>query len=665
MDGINKAKMKNNIPTYPAGTFCIEQVGGGAGYLLLDALIESHDDMAVYCGWTSFKIRTLNSAAARFFGVAKRDAIGKGFFDLMPVQFAQGELDEIISLKNDREQMVELLVNTADDRAFNIKAAAMGDGIVFIVKSVSKIAEASEETNFKMLFENMSSGFVFLKGIPDDRGNIVKHQVLDVNSAFEIYFDKDKEQAIGKNIDEIIPDIDESIMRILSKSALTGNSYSGKYYHPSTKKHFEVRTYSPRKGFSAAVFNDIKHEMEVRNDLKIKNEISKAFALGHDPSLYKVVLDFVLKNTESRGGFIGYVHQGKEVICLAHDDPDKLPPLDEHGDLKLEIKGNGLEVVLNTKEQLLENNTYGCDQILTTPVMDNDNVIGIICCSDSKTTFTPKAKNFVLGLAEYISPLMVAEIKERKYKRQLVEEKERAEQNEKLKTAFLANMSHEVRTPMNSIIGFGQLLAKSTSLSDKDRLYVDYISQASKRLLYIIENIMEMSKLQTQQSKATISSVNVNSMLKTIYNEMETFANAKHIDLIAMPSVADDASNIVTDSYKVKKTLTCLISNGIKFTSKGSVSYGYNIDGGFITFFVRDTGIGIRKELHESIFTSFQQAENVLERKYDGVGVGLSLCKGYIDILGGSIWLESAPNEGSTFYFRLKNLDTKPHQMLN
>ncbi|MBQ1696340.1 MAG: PAS domain-containing protein [Bacteroidales bacterium] len=657
--------MKTNIPTYPAGTFCIEQVGGGAGYLLLDTLIESHDDMAVYCGWTSYRIRTLNSAAARFLGVTKQEAVGKGFFELMPAQFAQGDLEEIASLKNDREQVVELLLNTADDKAFNVKVAAMDDGVLFIIKGVSKVADNSEETNFKMLFENMSSGFVFLKGVTDDRGNITNHQILDINSAFEIYFDKDKDQAIGKNIDDIIPDIDESVMRILTKSALTGNSYSGKYYHPSTKKHFEVRTYSPRKGFSAAVFNDIKHEIEVRNDLIIKNEISKAFALGHDVSLYKVVLDFIFKTTESRGGFIGYVHQSKEVICLAHNDQEKLPPIDEHGDLKLPIQGNGLEEVLSTKEQLLETDTWGCREILTTPVMDGDKVIGIICCSDPARTYDFKSKNFVKGLADYMSPLMVAEIKERLYKRQLVEEKERAERNEKLKTAFLANMSHEVRTPMNSIIGFGQLLAKSPTLSSKDKLYVDYISQASKRLLYIIENIMEMSKLQTQQSKATISSVNVNSMLKTIYNEMETFAHAKHIDLIAMPSVADDDSNIVTDSYKVKKTLTCLISNGIKFTSKGSVSYGYNIDGSFITFFVRDTGIGIRKELHESIFTSFQQAENVLERKYDGVGVGLSLCKGYIDILGGSIWLESSPNEGSTFYFRLKNLDVKPHHLLN
>jgi two-component system CheB/CheR fusion protein len=657
--------MKNDVSTYPAGTFCINQAGDGVGYLLLDALIESHDDMAIYCEWTSYRIRTLNSSAARFLGVTKNEALGKGFFDLMPAQFAMGDYEEIASLKADRKQMVELLINTSNDKAFNIKAAAMNDGVLFIIKNVNKISESSEETNFKMLFENMSSGFVFLKGITDDKGNITNHQILDINSAFEIYFDKDKEQAIGKNIDDVIPDIDESVMRILAKSALTGNSYSGKYYHPATKKHFEVRTYSPRKGFSAAVFNDIKHEIEVRNDLMIKNEISKAFALGHDASLYKVVLDFVLKNTGSRGGFIGYVHQGREVICLAYNDKGYLPSPDANGDLILEIKNNGLEIVFDSKEQLLETNTFDCNEILTTPVMDKDKVIGIISCTDPQTTFTPKAKNFVQGLADYISPLMVAEIKERQYKCQLVEEKERAEQNEKLKTAFLANMSHEVRTPMNSIIGFGQLLAKSTSLSNKDRLYVDYISQASKRLLYIIENIMEMSKLQTQQSKATISSVNVNSMLKTIYNEMETFAHAKHIDLIPQPSVSDDDSNIVTDSYKVKKTLTCLISNGIKFTSKGSVSYGYHIEGNYITFFVRDTGIGIRKELHESIFTSFQQAENVLERKYDGVGVGLSLCKGYIDILGGSIWLESAPNEGSTFYFRLKNLDTKLSQLLN
>lgn len=252
---------------------------------------------------------------------------------------------------------------------------------------------------------------------------------------------------------------------------------------------------------------------------------------------------------------------------------------------------------------------------------------------------------------------MVAEIKERLYKRELVEAKNRAERNEKLKTAFLANMSHEVRTPLNSIMGFGQLLAKKTStLSSKDKLYADYILQAGRRLLFIIENIMEMSKLQTQQSTLMVSSVNLNFLLNCVYREMETFALAKHISLVPMPSCADDESNVITDSYKVKRTLLCLISNGIKFTNQGSVSYGYTIEGQDITFFVRDTGIGIRKELHESIFTTFQQVENVLERKYDGVGIGLSICKGYIDMLGGKIWLESAPNEGSTFYFRLKNL---------
>lgn len=88
--------MKINIPTYPAGTFCIEQVGGGAGYLLLDSIIETHDDMAVYCGWTSYRIRTLNSAAARFLGVTKKEAVGRGFFDLMAAQFSQGELEEFL-----------------------------------------------------------------------------------------------------------------------------------------------------------------------------------------------------------------------------------------------------------------------------------------------------------------------------------------------------------------------------------------------------------------------------------------------------------------------------------------------------------------------------------------------------------------------------------------
>ncbi|MCR5454461.1 MAG: PAS domain-containing protein [Bacteroidales bacterium] len=650
--------MKSKIPTHINDEFFVK-AGGDKGYHLLDLLIDTHEDSAVFCDWTSYKILALNTSASRMLGMSKSETIGKGFFDLMPVQFAQGDIEEIASLRTDASHMVELLLDTPDERAYNIKASAFMQGILFIVKTVSKSGDSTEETNFKMLFENMSSGFVFLKGVTDEKGNIVNHQILDINSAFEIYFDKDKGQAIGKPIGEVIPDLDESLMRILSKSALTGNSYSGKYYHPITKKHFEVRTYSPRKGFSAAVFNDIKHELEIRNDLIIKNEISKAFALGNSTNLYSVVLELILRTTETKHGYIGYM-DGKQLVCFARIGNVISGIYDEQGnEIFSQIKNTGIEVVLDTKEQLLESNVYDFNMVLTTPVLDGDKVIGLIGCATREKIYNEKSKNFIKSLAEYISPLMAAEIKERLYKRELVEEKNRAERNEKLKTAFLANMSHEVRTPMNSIIGFGQLLSKSTTLSNKDKLYVEYISQASKRLLYIIENIMEMSKLQTQQSMATVSSVNINSMLKTIFNEMETFAVAKHIDLIPMPSCCDEDSNVITDSYKVKKTLTCLISNGIKFTNKGSVSYGYTIDGKFITFFVRDTGIGIRKELHESIFTTFQQAENVLERKYDGVGVGLSLCKGYIDILGGKIWLESAPNEGSTFYFRLRNLDVK------
>ncbi len=468
--------MKSKIPILARETFNT-QAAGASGSHLLDVLVDTHEDAAVFCEWTDYRIRSLNMSATHLLGVSRCEAIGKGLFTLLQVELPPTALAEIASLRTETAQLVEQQLKINGEQDFTIKAAAFIDGILFIIRNNSKNSENPEETNFKMLFENMSSGFLFLKGIADANGNITGHQVLDVNSAFEIYFDKDKDKVVGKQIEEVIPDIDETLTRILTKSALTGNSYSGSYYHPSTKKHFEVRTYSPRKGFSAAVFNDIKHEMEIRNDLIIKNEISKAFALGHDTGLYKIVLDFVLKTTESLGGYIGYVHQGSKVISFAHTDEGKLPPPDEKGEITFLVKDYpALQSVIDTKEQVIETNVYGCTSIITEPVLDGDKVIGLIGVINSNKPYDLKSKNFLKGLADYMSPLMMAEIKERQYKRQLVEEKERAEQNEKLKTAFLANMSHEVRTPMNSIIGFGQLLAKSTSLSNKDRLYVDYIS---------------------------------------------------------------------------------------------------------------------------------------------------------------------------------------------
>ncbi|MCQ2250778.1 MAG: ATP-binding protein [Bacteroidales bacterium] len=619
---------------------------------LLESIVDSHDDPVILCN-SDFLIEKINSAAYRMFQTINSNAIGGSLFDYLPeeipLQECRAEIKErLLEIDN----LVEFVFPHKDD-TYNVKVSLLGSKYIIIIKNLIAHTEHIEESNFRMLFENMSSGFVFLKAVSDDSGNIINHQIIDVNSTFEIIFNKDKHDVVGHNIEDVLPDFDETWNKALAKSARTGGSYSGNYHLKNSNKHFEVRTYSPRKGYSAAVFNDIKQEMEIRNDLIIKSEVSKAFAMGHDSNVYKVVLDLVLKNTESQYGFIGYV-QDNEVVCFAKNDDRMATTIDEHGNEVYRIISNtAVGRSYETRSQILVTDYNEYKYILVTPVLtDNDTVVGFIGSADSSNGYSFKSKNFIKGLADYISPLMVSEVRERNYRRELVEAKERAEANERLKTTFLANISHEIRTPMNGICGFSELLAKSDNLSDKQRKFVDFIIKSTHQLLHIVEDIMDMSKLQTQQSKINLSEVNINKMLAEVYNETLAQAKEKHISLDLYTTLPDDESVVSTDYYKCKKIISCLVSNGIKFTNTGGVSYGYTVEGSYMTFFVEDTGIGIRKELHEGIFTSFSQAENAMERKYNGAGVGLSICKGFVDLLGGQIWLNSAPNEGSTFYVK-------------
>jgi len=628
--------------------------GGGFRNPLLDSIVDSYDEPVILCS-DDLIIERVNNAASRAFSPLNVSVIGKYILDYLPEGIDPEECrKQLIEKITEQDSLAELVFHTKDD-TYNVKASLLGNKVIFLIKSVMQQTEHIEESNFRMLFENMSSGFVFLKAVSDEAGNIVNHQIIDVNSTFEIIFNTDKQNVVGKNIDDVLPDFDEAWTKTLAKSARTGGSFSGNYHLRGSNKHFEVRTYSPRKGYSAAVFNDIKQEMEIRNDLIIKSEISKAFAMGHDSNVYKVVLDLVLKNTESQYGFIGYVQDGR-VISFANNDSNIPMTTDEHGNESFPIMdGTTVGKAYATQLQVIDLNRENHQTILVTPVLSEDEtVVGFIGSADSVNGYTFKAKNFIKGLASYISPLMVSEIKERNYRRELVEAKERAEANERLKTTFLANISHEIRTPMNGICGFSELLAKSDNLSDKQKKFVDFIIKSTHQLLHIVEDIMDMSKLQTQQANVNLSEVNINKMLAEVYNETIPLASEKHISLDLYTTLPDEESMMSTDFYKCKKIITCLVSNGIKFTNVGGVSYGYTIDGNYITFFVEDTGIGIRKELHEGIFSSFRQAENAMERKYNGAGVGLSICKGFVDLLGGQIWLNSAPNEGSTFYVKFK-----------
>lgn len=234
--------------------------------------------------------------------------------------------------------------------------------------------------------------------------------------------------------------------------------------------------------------------------------------------------------------------------------------------------------------------------------------------------------------------------------------KEKAEESNRLKTAFIQNMSHEIRTPMNAIMGFSELLIRNFDNKVKLEYFTGIISQRCNDLLDIINDLLDIAKIESGQFPVkieTCSISNIFSELTTFFNELQRKQKKQHIRLNIHPGNPADLKT-QTDIGKLKQIFINLIGNAFKFTSQGSIEVSYRIDSGqFITFYVSDTGIGIPPDKQQVIFDRFIQVEQGPNRLYGGTGLGLSIVKGLVELLHGSLWLNSEPGKGSTFYFTI------------
>lgn len=231
---------------------------------------------------------------------------------------------------------------------------------------------------------------------------------------------------------------------------------------------------------------------------------------------------------------------------------------------------------------------------------------------------------------------------------------EKVKELEKVKSAFLSNISHEVRTPLNGILGFTQYLLSPNVSDDEKNQYGRMVQKLGNRLLRVVEDILELSKIETNQLELHYTDYNINELLGDLYQSYSNNEDflAKNLNFRYIKSLPDSQAFFSIDVYRVKKILSHLIENAFKFTNIGSVEFGYYVDTPLtIKFFVKDTGIGIPKKAQSRIFERFYKhvAEDHLA-VYDGTGVGLTIAKGFAIAMGGRIEIESIPNHGSTFY---------------
>ncbi len=218
---------------------------------------------------------------------------------------------------------------------------------------------------------------------------------------------------------------------------------------------------------------------------------------------------------------------------------------------------------------------------------------------------------------------------------ELTSAKNKAEESDRLKSAFLANMSHEIRTPLNAILGFSGLLRDVFDSREKTDEYVEIIESSGQQLLIIIDDILEISKIEAGQISISPDTININKVMRELYQLYSKQAELKDLKLLLLDDYRNDFYTI-TDENRLKQIMCNLLNNAIKFTSEGKIQFGYEIEEDDIRFYVIDTGIGLSEEDCSIIFKPFRQVETGSTRSYGGNGLGLSISKALVEKLGGT-----------------------------
>jgi signal transduction histidine kinase len=258
-------------------------------------------------------------------------------------------------------------------------------------------------------------------------------------------------------------------------------------------------------------------------------------------------------------------------------------------------------------------------------------------------------------LSSVISELENANNRLKETNASLLEAKKKAEESDNLKSAFLANVSHEIRTPLNSIVGFSSLLVEPDLTERARKTYADMIESNTESLLVLIDEILDLSKIEAQQLMLKKQEFSIDSLME----ELSTGFNHSHknrtVEIRINKAFSDKELFVFSDRVRVKQVFVNLLTNALKFTDSGFVEMGYSLsENQEIVLYVKDTGIGISKEYHQIIFQRFRKLTVNTGKIYRGTGLGLAITQKLVELLGGQIWIESEPNKGSTFYFTLE-----------
>ncbi len=428
---------------------------------------------------------------------------------------------------------------------------------------------------------------------------------------------------------------------------------------------------------SVCIINDISEREKIEEDLRHEIYINKILVriskeiLSPELSIEKIaeiIHDASLKLTRSEIGYVSSVdiYTNENIIHAFNDKTNyfinNISALPNDEDEYDTIWG----YTMNIKKPFFSNNiqnelvfkcftddTSQLNNILSVPAIAHDKLLGQIALANSKDGY----QQTDLDTIENLANIYALAIFRKHIEDELLEANKKSEESSRLKTAFLANMSHELRTPMNAILGFSNLLEKDNLPEDKRKYYIQLVNINTKQLLTIIKDIIDLSRIEAGMVEIDRNEIHLNQLISELFTqfkmELDNDFAKSGIELKVKTELPNDEDIISTDDIRLRQILMCLLSNAVKFTEKGFIEFGYtaNTQKRQLIFFVKDTGLGIDKTKLPIVFERFRQEDESYTRKFGGTGLGLTISKGLVELLGGEIWVESEKSKGSVFWF--------------
>ncbi len=588
-----------------------------------------------------------NIASEKLIGYNKNEIIGGSFFELnilSPVHLitASEILGKGIAGKPTGPDELELIRKDGTKVTVEITTHPVkieGQTLILgIVRDVSErkraeIAMQQASENWNRTFQAMHSGIALLDA--DQR-------IIQTNQAFQNFVNENELSLIGKFCFPLILNDEFSFeknpfkrMKISKVCETNEISIIGRTFEilvdPIIDDNNSVTG-------AVLIMNDISQKKRDENIQQILHEITSTQmfekSLGELLSIVRNELSKVLDVTNF---FVALYQPETDTLrkVIFEDEKDDFIEWDASKSLSGQVMKQGKPILLNSDEETqfaAENNIelLGSPAAcwLGVPLLSGEKTTGVLVVQSytDENAYDTATIRLLILIAHELSIV----IERNKMIADLVTAKDKAEESDRLKSAFLANMSHEIRTPMNGILGFAELLKEPKLSGEEQKMFVELIEESGERMLGIINDLINISKIESGQMEVRFSETNINDQLDYLYNFFKLEAKQKGLNLIVNYPHTHKDTNISTDKEKLYAILTNLIKNSLKFTKKGSIEFGYQVAESELVFYTKDTGIGVPENKQKTIFERFVQANSGMSNVYDGAGLGLAISKAYV-----------------------------------